>query len=392
MVNEFRKPVLLLLLATVHIIGCVDTHGSSRGTKNSFRASLGVLQDALTFTHGQARGPLPFGSLEREKNTEKTVYSIPDDSVIFSLIKEKSIRTEKNARGFWEAEFDGGHVFINIPKGDFIMGSKEGLPNERPVHTVYLDDYWMGKYPVTVGQFRRFIEETGYITDAEKGLGSWQFWEGRWIVRYDGSWKNTYFYQDDDHPVVSVSWNDASAYCRWISDKLGLPVTLPTAAQWEKGTRGNDERTYPWGNEIPDGTRANYADINFWKKYDNSRPADKSVDDGFIETSPVGSFPAGASPYGLLDMAGNVWEWCYDVYDENYYSASPGKNPTGPPDTGRPDQDRVDRGGGSWTDRSGHITPEGGHNLRSAARTGDEQNSSDDHLGFRLVIDFLPRG
>jgi len=343
--------VFLLLLATVHIIGCS----------------------------------------EREENTEKTVSSIPDETVIFSLIKEKSIKTEKNAHGLWEAEFDSGHVFVNIPKGDFIMGSKDGLPNERPVHTVYLDNYWMGKYPVTVGQFRMFIEETGYITDAEKGQGSWQFWEGRWIVRYDGSWKNTYFYQDDDHPVVSVSWNDASAYCRWISDKLGLPVALPTAAQWEKGARGNDERTFPWGNETPDGTRANYADINFWKKYDNSRPADKSVDDGFVETSPVGSFPDGASPYGLLDMAGNVWEWCYDVYDENYYSASPRKNPTGPPDTGRPDQDRVDRGGGSWTDRSGHITPEGGHNLRSAARTGDEQNSSDDHLGFRLVIDFLPR-
>ena len=273
---------------------------------------------------------------------------------------------------------------IYIPQGEFTMGSNDGLPNEKPVHNVYLDGYWMGKCPVTVGQFRKFVEDTEYVSDAEKGQGSWQFWEGRWVVRLDGNWKNPYFEQGEDHPVVSISWNDAIAFCKWLSDRTGVSFKLPTAAQWEKGARGMDERIYPWGNEIPDGTRANLADILFWNKYDDSRKADKNVDDGFVETSPVGSFPAGASPYGLLDMAGNVWEWCYDIYDSNYYSNSPYKNPTGPPDTGQPDQERVNRGGGSWTDRSGHLTPEGGHNLRSAARTGDEQNSSDDHMGFRL--------
>jgi formylglycine-generating enzyme required for sulfatase activity len=85
-------------------------------------------------------------------------------------------------------------------------------------------------------------------------------------------------------------------------------------------------------------------------------------------------------------MAGNVWEWCYDVFQDDYYSISAYRNPSGPPDAGKKDQARANRGGGSWTDRSGHITPEGGHNLRSAARTGDEQNSSDDHMGFRVAI------
>jgi len=335
-----------------------------------------------------------FTSITCSKGKDKKAFpEVParEDSATFKLIKDKAIHIEKNDKGYWEAKFEGNHVFIHIPKGEFMMGSTDGLPNEQPVHKVFLDGYWMGKHPVTVGQFRKFVKETGYVTDAEKGQGSWQYWEGRWIVRYDGSWKNTYFDQDENHPVVSISWNDTLAYCRWISDKLGLPIQLPTAAQWEKGARGADERIYPWGNAIPDGTRANYADINFWKKYDDSRPADRSVDDGYVETSPVGSFPAGVSLYGLLDMAGNVWEWCHDVYDDDYYSVSPRKNPTGPPDTGAPDQDRVDRGGGSWTDRSGHLTPEGGHNLRSAARTGDEQNSSDDHLGFRLVIDWKSR-
>jgi len=302
-------------------------------------------------------------------------------------LQSKAKKVYKNKSGFWEAELEEGQVMVLIPAGEFTMGSIKGLADEKPVHKVYLDEYWLAKYPVTVAQFRRFADETGYVTDAEKGLGSWQFWKGDWVVRLDGNWRNPYFAQGDEHPVVSVSWNDASAYCLWLSKKTGLGIKLPTEAQWEKGARGEDERMYPWGNEIPDGTKANYADINFWKKYGDVRQPDISIDDGYTETSPAGSYPAGSSPYGLLDMAGNVWEWCFDVYNENYYAVSPYKNPLGPADSGRPDQERVNRGGGSWTDRSGFINPEGGHNLRSAARTGDEQNSSDDHMGFRICSD-----
>ena len=306
-------------------------------------------------------------------------------------IQNKANRIYKNKKGFWEAEFNGGHVMVYIPAGEFPMGSEEGLSNEKPVHRVFLDDYWMGKFPITVGQFRKFVEETGYVTDAEKGKGSWQFWEGEWVVRLDGNWKNTYFEQGDDHPVVSVSWNDAMAFCHWLSKKIELDFKLPTAAQWEKGARGTNKRKFPWGNEKPNGTKGNYADINYWNKYKDARQPDKDINDGYSETSPVGSYPKGSSPYGLLDMAGNVWEWCHDVFQADYYNISPYKNPLGPPDTGKPDQERANRGGGSWTDRSGFITPEGGHNLRSAARTGDEQNSSDDHMGFRICIDYIKR-
>jgi formylglycine-generating enzyme required for sulfatase activity len=323
----------------------------------------------------------------------ENIYSGLEKKIPEKVAKVQKIanRIYKNKKGFWEAEFNDGHVMVYIPAGEFNMGSEEGLSNEKPVHKVYLDDYWLGKYPITVGQFRKFIEETGYVSDAEKGKGSWQFWEGEWIVRLDGNWKNPYFEQGEDHPVVSVSWNDAMAYCHWLSKKTGLDFKLPTAAQWEKGARGMDGRKFPWGNQKPDGTKANYADINYWNKYKNARQPDKNINDGYTETSPVGSYPGGSSPYGLLDMAGNVWEWCHDVYQADYYTASPYKNPLGPPDTDEADQERINRGGGSWTDRSGFFTPKGGHNLRSSARTGDEQNSSDDHMGFRICMDYIKR-
>jgi formylglycine-generating enzyme required for sulfatase activity len=309
-------------------------------------------------------------------------------------LQSKAARIDKNALGFWEAELAEGHVMVEIPAGEFTMGTDDGPDNERPAHTVYLDGYWLSKYPVTVGQFRRFVDTTGYVTDSEQGAGCWVFVGEEWEPRLDGTWKNPYFEQEDSHPVVCVSWYDAMAYAQWLSEETGVELKLPTAAQWEKGARGTDQRTWPWGNEIPDGARANYADVNYWNKYGEARVADKNVDDGYVETSPVGSYPAGASPYGLLDMAGNVWEWCHDYYADDYYAESPHRNPLGPLEGRVGDDgvaDRVNRGGGSWTDRSGHLTADGGHNLRSAGRTGDGDNSSDDHMGFRLCIDGIPR-
>ena len=311
-----------------------------------------------------------------------------------SKLRDRATRIEKNLHGYWEAELEEGHVMIHVPAGEFTMGTDEGPDNERPAHKVHLDDYWLAKHPVTIGQFKHFVEDTGYVTDSERGVGCWVFVGNEWEPRLDGTWKHTYFEQPDSHPVVCVSWFDAVAYAEWLSKKTGVEFKLPTAAQWEKGARGTDARTWPWGNEIPDGTRANYADVNYWRRYGEARDPDKNIDDGHVETSPVGSHPAGASPYGLLDMAGNVWEWCYDYYARDYYQRSPDRNPLGPEEGRIGDDgvaDRVNRGGGSWTDRSGHLSTEGGHNLRSAGRTGDGDNSSDDHMGFRLAIDDIPR-
>ncbi len=198
-----------------------------------------------------------------------------------------------------------GMVMVYVPAGEFRMGS-DIYDDEKPEHRVYLDGYWIDKTEVTNRMFRKFVKENGYQPE-----GIW--WRAASDENIEG---------EDKHPVVNVSWNDAVAYCQWAGRRL------PTEAEWEKAARGTDGRKYPWGNEAP-----KWGLANIW---------DRGAD-GYEYTAPVGSYPEGASPYGVLDMAGNVWEWVADWYDENYYDKSPAKNPAGPT-TG---ELRVVRGG-SW--------------------------------------------
>ena len=184
---------------------------------------------------------------------------------------------------------------ITIPAGNFIMGSDK-YDNEKPAHQVYLDTYEISKNLVTVAQYRFFCQMTARKMPDPPSWG--------WA---------------DDHPMVNLGWYDADDYCRWAGGRL------PTEAEWEKAARGTDGREYPWGNE--------------WDKTKcaNSEQEMKSTD-------PVGHYPSGASPYGCMDMAGNVWQWCSDWYDPAYYKESPAKNPKGA-DSGTY---RVERGGG-WS-------------------------------------------
>jgi formylglycine-generating enzyme required for sulfatase activity len=218
---------------------------------------------------------------------------------------------------------------IEIPAGEFTMGSENKI--ERPPHTVFVDAFEIDQFEVTNEQFEKFVAETGYVTDAEKaGDTSWRAYAG-------GKAK---------HPVVKVSWNDAKAFCEWAEKRL------PTEAEWEKAARGTDGRTYPWGNEELDEARANTKEA------------------GYRGTTIVGSFPAGASPYGVMDMAGNVAEWTSDWFQP--YPGYPGGDNEA---QYFGEKFRVIRGGG-WFDQD---------LVRTTARSNSSVELANDDVGFRCA-------
>lgn len=314
----------------------------------------------------------------------------------------------QNDLGFWEARFSSGPTMIFIPGGTFKIGNdalNESVNgSSAPAHDVTLSPYWISKYPVTIGDFRKFIDATGYVTNVEldghPGPWVYEFRSRGFTTQQGHRWDNA-FHQvterfpeltvDDTHPVANVSWYDCIAYGNWLSETTGLPFTLPSEAEWEYAARGSDGRIYPWGNEDPDGTRANYADETFDRYFPRTGQSvvHRGVNDGFAITSPAGSFPAGRSPFGGLDMAGNLTEWIFDGdYD---YTADPKTDPVQIESSGI----RLQKAG-FWAGSAGRfgVTPDeikDGHNIRSDARQGDDAASADDHLGCRMAISYTPR-
>jgi TatA/E family protein of Tat protein translocase len=237
-----------------------------------------------------------------------------------------------------------GKRMILIPAGEFWRGTSDAdeqemktrlgfgpWDDEKPQRKIYLDAYYIDETPVTNEEYQRFVLATGHRVPYG--------WNENWRTFPEGK---------GAHPVVNVNWDDANAYARWAGKRL------PTEAEWEKAARGTDGRRYPWGNEF-DSSRCN------------------SWESGIHTTTPVGRYsPRGDSPYGVKDMAGNVWEWCADWYDENYYKNSPKENPKGPA-SGRY---RVLRGG-SWTS--------GSSNVRAANRDDNVPDLRDINVGFRCA-------
>ncbi len=192
-------------------------------------------------------------------------------------------------------------TLLPIPAGPFLLGSSDvdqhARDDEKPQHRLELPAYWIGKTPVTNAQFRPFVEGDGYRNQAYWTKAGWQWREQERIVK-PGYWDDAKW-NGATCPVVGVSWFEAVAYCRWLSAQTGHLFRLPTEAEWEKAAWGPDGHIWPWGNTWEAGRC-------------NSKEA------GIGQTTPVGQFPGGASPYGALDMAGNVWEWCATQYGKGY--------------------------------------------------------------------------
>ncbi len=277
-------------------------------------------------------------SIDEQNETDDKVVveylKLKEKPSFISAIETKAEKVSTNKKGYWEAVFFNETVMVYVPGGDFMMGANGGEPDQRPAHTVYLDGYWIAKYEVAFDQYDRYCAATGEKKVHDRGWGR------------------------SKRPVINIPWRSARQYCEWLSRETGLIFTLPTEAQWEKAARGMDARMYPWGDAEPDKINANYRNDADGNKY----------------TAPVGSYPTGESSYGILDLAGNVWEWCRDWYEEDYYAASPTRNPGGP----LRGSFRVVRGG-SWNDGKRYI--------RALHRAGSSPSSHDPYTGFRVALE-----
>jgi anti-anti-sigma factor len=302
----------------------------------------------------------------------------------------------KDAGGKKQITNSIGMKLVLIPAGEFKMGSGESteataaffnkaygkdfltagfFKDEHPQHRVRITKpFYLGTYHVTRGQFRQFVAATACKTDAEKGERPGAFgWEpGKKECGFNEkySWRNVGFEQTDEHPVVNVSWNDAVAFCKWLSRKEGETYRLPTEAEWEYACRAGTTTRYYSGDDPETLAKVgNVADAAAKAKFPNWTWTIKATD-GYVFTAPVGKFKPNA--FGLYDMHGNAWQWCADWYGAEYYAASPVDDPTGP-DSG---PGRVLRGG-SWDDRPGGA--------RSAKRVRVPPDDRGSDVGFRVA-------
>jgi formylglycine-generating enzyme required for sulfatase activity len=258
------------------------------------------------------------------------ILSILADTVPATAQLDRLRKSKKDANAI-QADYA---PMVTIPAGEFWMGvdGLQGLDDERPRHPVILDAYAMDVYEVTVGRYSTFLKKSGRMPPL--------FWDTLDLNEHA------------DRPVIGLDWGDADAYCRWAGKRL------PTEAEWEHAARGTDERRYPWGNQTPTPEFANYG-IGARFSYGQT-------------LMPVGHYEKGKSPYGMYDMAGNVWEWVHDWYGTNYYEVSDKQNPHGPEEG----QFKVLRGG-AWSELPKYLLAYGRFKL--------PPNTRNSYTGFRCA-------
>jgi iron(II)-dependent oxidoreductase len=234
---------------------------------------------------------------------------------------------------------------VRVEGGAFIMGADDGPEDERPAHRVELATFFIDRTPVTNAQFADFLNSAGPINTHGERLFDFDDPDAR-IHKKAGRWAADEGFED--HPVIEVSWLGARDYCAWVGKRL------PNEAEWEKAARGTDGRRYPWGNSAPDRIKAQF-------------------DAGWRGTAPVGSFPQGASPYGVLDMAGNAWEWVSSAYRPYPYGDRDGRENLNPGPV------RTTRGGGQDSPAEEITTTQRGRGLSRNFRSGHH------NIGFRCA-------
>jgi formylglycine-generating enzyme required for sulfatase activity len=346
-------------------------------------------QDFLTINtlHQQISNTISIQESNISTNQKPSEFSFLNRG---KLLEKGLVKPWNDATWNWEkgelAYFSDFPKMILVKGGTYQMGClnikfaneqkiKLGCEDdEKPAHQVTLPDFYLAETEITAGQFRAFIDDTCYLTDAEKIGGSyeWDEQQRKWLLRFGLNWRfgsdmQLLALENHDLPVVHVSWNDAKAYCDWLTKKTGKSWRLPTEAEWEYAARGGGKNyVFSWGNGAPNG---NIADETAKGKFNWEEIFDQ-YEDGYIYAAPVASFSP--NELGLYDLSGNVWEWCQDWYAENYYDQSPIVHPKGPSEGTK----KVLRGG-SW--RYAPML------LRTGYRGSDSPDFSCYDLGFRVV-------
>jgi formylglycine-generating enzyme required for sulfatase activity len=275
------------------------------------------------------------GPVVHQPVRSEQAHSVPAAAAAMPSIEPEQARFASYVNSF-------GSQMLFVPSGEFVMGSDapDAGPTEKPLTKVTLSRFYMSRHLVTNAEYEQF--DPSHIRKRAPGAG-------------------------DRHPVVYVSSLEAIKYCQSLSTRERKKYRLPTEAEWEYAARGSDGRRYPWGNHEHRGDLANFADRNTVFAW-----SDREIDDGYPESSPVGAFPFGASPFGIEDLAGNVWEWCLDFFEP--YRGMAKVNPRGPTSGAK----RVHRGG-SWKSRF--------NSLRATTRSSNVPNYSCNDLGFRIVCE-----